>query len=546
MNPAPQSAPRSVSAFKPQSLRVRTILVVGGVMLVFWAVSLSGIFFFLLGSFGRLQQYLTSERMKQVVLQVDEIASEKLRLVKDNAVWDDAYHFLQGSNPDYMAGNYAPRVDTTGQDVVMVFDANKRLVAAAAPHDEKNPSSPPAGLDLAALAGSSLFSDKAVAGLVGAKDGVLMLAAYPVVHSDGSGPSLGWLVFGQFLDARTLAKISHLASATNCSEVTSVNGPIGVDREAHGVITTGRLGEVLTIMPNCGGGDLLCRSSLVFPSLENGKDIVFSVEVKERVFRTAFVIWQKLIWCAIAGGVALVLIALGVVEVLVLRPLTRLQNDLTAIMGSHRGSVRIPAKGAVEFKRMAQSINQLLDSERIAIQTLDEQKTLLSSVLDTAFEAVIAFQPMLNADHEVVDLRIVVFNRSAEKAVGRKADDVIGRTFGEQFPGARVTGLLNRMIRVIHTQEPDRFDYQSSLYLNKRWFQVSATPWGNGVLMTFEDISERKAKEKQLHETMEDVERFNRAMIGREERVVELKKEVNVLHARLGLPGPYEEHCDEE
>jgi hypothetical protein len=53
-----------------------------------------------------------------------------------------------------------------------------------------------------------------------------------------------------------------------------------------------------------------------------------------------------------------------------------------------------------------------------------------------------------------------------------------------------------------------------------------------GVVLTLVDITERQR-------AMEELTRFNKAAVGRETRMIELKKEVNDLRARLGLPERY-------
>ena len=54
------------------------------------------------------------------------------------------------------------------------------------------------------------------------------------------------------------------------------------------------------------------------------------------------------------------------------------------------------------------------------------------------------------------------------------------------------------------------------------------------VVMISTDISERKRIEKELKRSLDDLERFNRFMVGREQRNLELKEEVNKLCAELG------------
>ncbi|MHC4493703.1 MAG: PAS domain-containing protein, partial [Planctomycetota bacterium] len=55
-----------------------------------------------------------------------------------------------------------------------------------------------------------------------------------------------------------------------------------------------------------------------------------------------------------------------------------------------------------------------------------------------------------------------------------------------------------------------------------------------------EDVTEVKHAESRLMETLSDLERFNRLAVGREMRMVELKREVNEMAGKAGLPLPYE------
>lgn len=60
-----------------------------------------------------------------------------------------------------------------------------------------------------------------------------------------------------------------------------------------------------------------------------------------------------------------------------------------------------------------------------------------------------------------------------------------------------------------------------------------------GDLVLISDITARKEAEERLQKTLSDMERHNRLMVGREIRVVELKKEINALLRELGRPVAY-------
>jgi len=48
------------------------------------------------------------------------------------------------------------------------------------------------------------------------------------------------------------------------------------------------------------------------------------------------------------------------------------------------------------------------------------------------------------------------------------------------------------------------------------------------------DITERKKMEEELQKKMHDLERFNKLAVGRELKMIELKKRIKELEARLG------------
>ncbi len=60
-----------------------------------------------------------------------------------------------------------------------------------------------------------------------------------------------------------------------------------------------------------------------------------------------------------------------------------------------------------------------------------------------------------------------------------------------------------------------------------------------GVVVTFEEISERLEAQEALRERLEELEQFNRLAVGRELRMVELKKEINALLCGQGAAERY-------
>ena len=64
--------------------------------------------------------------------------------------------------------------------------------------------------------------------------------------------------------------------------------------------------------------------------------------------------------------------------------------------------------------------------------------------------------------------------------------------------------------------------------------------------LLIEEAEQRKQAEEELQETLAEIERFNKLMIGREGRVIEIKKEINALLAELGREPQYKSGLEDE
>ena len=60
------------------------------------------------------------------------------------------------------------------------------------------------------------------------------------------------------------------------------------------------------------------------------------------------------------------------------------------------------------------------------------------------------------------------------------------------------------------------------------------------MLSSFVDITERKRAEEKLAQRVEELERFHRLSVGRELRMIELKRQINELSEQLGREPPYD------
>jgi two-component system CheB/CheR fusion protein len=142
------------------------------------------------------------------------------------------------------------------------------------------------------------------------------------------------------------------------------------------------------------------------------------------------------------------------------------------------------------------------------------------------------------------DGAITFFNEYAQKFFGYIADEVLGKDVRVLVPeqdstGSDLTGLIQDIV-----DHPERFvnNVNENVLRDGRrvWMAWTNRPILDEqgqvaeILAVGIDITERKLAEDALRASNAELERFNRATVGRELRMVELKNEVNDLCGRVG------------
>jgi PAS domain S-box-containing protein len=189
---------------------------------------------------------------------------------------------------------------------------------------------------------------------------------------------------------------------------------------------------------------------------------------------------------------------------------------------------------------------------KLAEEALKESEKRYRDLFNSLIEGYCIVEMVFDAGGRPVDYRFLEVNEAFESQTG--LHDARGKLMRDLAPDHEqhwfeIYGKIAQTGESAHIVNEARA-------LN-RWFDVQAFRLGGEesrkVVICFSDITERKKAEEQLlQNTMElrhsneELERFNRAMVGRELRIIELKKEVNELFARLGEPPRYKADFEEK
>jgi len=170
---------------------------------------------------------------------------------------------------------------------------------------------------------------------------------------------------------------------------------------------------------------------------------------------------------------------------------------------------------------------------------LHERELRLRAILETARDAIIG------ADQEG---HVTYWNPAAATMFGYTAEEMKGQPLSgimpERFREAHETGLR----RFAHTGESrviGRVLELAGLRKDGHEFplELSLASWKDGervmIAAIIRDTTQRKAKNDTILEQKAALEKQIQLMLGREERVLELKREVNELLGKLGMEQRY-------
>src|SRR5690606_35158697 len=126
--------------------------------------------------------------------------------------------------------------------------------------------------------------------------------------------------------------------------------------------------------------------------------------------------------------------------------------------------------------------------------------TLLQSLLDSAFQGLMALRPVLGGDGAAVDLEWTVISAAAENLLGRPRQMLLGTSFLPVVAGWPVPDVAVRLLRVVDTGKPDAFEMVLRVDDRPRLVAVKATPFVDGIAVYANDVTDRRADELRMRD----------------------------------------------
>ncbi len=203
------------------------------------------------------------------------------------------------------------------------------------------------------------------------------------------------------------------------------------------------------------------------------------------------------------------------------------KKDGSIIFVSFIGRIIYDKNG--KFKQTHCVFKDITIQKKIEKQIIEDEKRL-KSIIDVAPFGAHTYE--LKADGRLI---FIAYNKSADKILNLDHKTMIGKELLEAFPGNAGTKLPSMYKKAALTGEPyynQQVNYDAKGITGA--FDVYAFQTAqNQVTVFFQNITEKIKDIDTIKKKSEELEQFNKFMIDREHKMIELKKQIRELEEKL-------------
>jgi diguanylate cyclase (GGDEF)-like protein/PAS domain S-box-containing protein len=131
----------------------------------------------------------------------------------------------------------------------------------------------------------------------------------------------------------------------------------------------------------------------------------------------------------------------------------------------------------------------------------EEAHSQFLSAAETSQDAFGLFEAMRNGAGEIIDFRILYVNANGERLVGRPRTELVGQMLCSVTAARPTSSMFVRFCKVVESGEALNDEFPVALpSIKASWLRSQVVKLGDGLAVTFSDISEAKAaQERYMH-----------------------------------------------
>ncbi len=511
------------------TLKKQSILVSVGSSIIMVLVMGFMLYGRVLSDFQIIENQRVERSLKSLQFALKDKQKQLEEKISDWAMWDDTYEFIVKKNPEYIESNLTQEsFYKLGVHHVLYINTAGGLVEQF--HLKSSPTDKGNGNDVYSIfaTGSALiqsYKDEIhQTGIIRIPEGIFIYTAESILKSDGSGPPRGIMIFTQRFDKTLIASLKALTQSEvrfeswdtpMSSDFTSVRNKITIQKPTTIEIVNDKKISGYLLLSDA------YNSPLGIIRIDSKRDII--LQGKSNIF-------TLMILLLLCGGVG-VAVNYWLMDTVVLKGILSIAQELKEVGKTKSHTNRLKEKiSNNELETLRININNMLSDIENSQKLLKVEVGARESLIELIDSIVV----MLD-----VSAHIIMINKHGCEILGFSHEELIGKDWIEKIIIPEEKEMIRRKFNnLMNAQIQDNTYIENSIKTKEG--KILIYGWHNTVLKDSEksvistlsvgnDITEIKKEAQNRENYTNTLKQMNDVMIGRELKMIELKKRIEEL-----------------
>jgi PAS domain S-box-containing protein len=387
----------------------------------------------LLDSYRKIESAGVTDDVNVILSNIHDEFGNLETSVSDWGPWDDVYNFTLGNNPAFVQDNLAKNTYHNLRLNFIVVTNTSGMICYGQSYNltDGTFSQLPDDLAMKITTDPSLLhrsNANPTSGFLVLPDSTALIAAYPVLHSDLSGPPAGTLIMGRYLNDAEIQSIG-LPSKSPPS-FSSVIPPSSISGSA------GSHAPAIQISPV---SEEIIQGNATLTDIDGNDAIILSQQVYRDIYLQGK---QTILFFLLLQIIVLLILGTYIIYRIDRSILVRVNRIISDIRAVSDGTIlRIGKTGNDEIAQLAEAMNQMIGQLEQSHADLKDSEEKFRSFVQGSSDGYI----LLNSRGHVIE-----WNAANERITGIARHEVLGKPYIETLirlliPELKTQETINRM-----------------------------------------------------------------------------------------------------